>query len=1577
VSVSTPGLRTYKLTALAAALAAALACIFACPFASAGEEPGVRAPGAAEYSAYSGHSETPPGRATGFIPPGVHIPRTRQKMPLLEAPSLPSRFDWREYGKVTGVRNQGACGSCYAFAALANVEARLLVAGEPEYDFSENNAKECEWYESSCSGGNYFRIASFLSQYGTVLETCDPYVAAPVACKTTCPHIITLLGWNLISADTIPDPELVKSYVYAYGPVYTSFYAGSGDSWGSEFRHYDGSYTLFHEGNDEPNHAVLIIGWDDDLAHAGGQGAWICKNSWGSEWGGPCGYGVRSGYFTMGYGSANMGWYTSFMSEWQAYDPDGRLLYYDEGGYSEDFEEFGSTTGWALVRFYPEEDMRIERVEFWTTDATSDVDVYLYDDFDGSSPGGLLASSLDHAYPEVGYHSVELAGPVVIDAGDEVCAVVRFTNESFASPIALDDQGPAETGRCFVSTDGSSWQDIKSVEGHASSDIGIRLRGTEVENSHTLRVPDDVETLLEAVYIADAGDTLIVAPGTHAAMGLEIDEALVILSEAGPESTFIDAGGSALTAPAADVIAFRDVGSGALLRGFTITGLEGAMGASAVSIQNASPRIEDCIIAGISTTAGAVFNVTGGSPQIANCTIHNNSVFSAVYFGSSSGGSVERCIISGTKSGEAMTCLSGTTPVFSCNDVYGNYGGDDICGIDGGGNFSEDPLFCNAAGGDYALQDASPCLAGYGCGLVGALGQGCPTHIPEALEAFSAASRDESMLLTWTLPDPPVQGAYILYSTTGYPTGPGDGAPVEDGNLGYFPGSPASQDSCLHTGLANGTTYYYTAFAYNGDLKSAVGLEATAAPEDVYPPAPPSGPGAEPALAQVTLSWTYPGDADLEGVMVRYSTASYPPTQVDGSPVENGNGGVFEGDPGGDTAFVHAGLTDDITYYYSLFAFDEIPLYSGAAQVSASPGDAVPPGPVTGFTVEQADTSLRLIWTNPDDADFNGTLIMYSTVSFPEEITNGGPVPNGADGRFHGEAAEQDTFTHNGLINGETYYYTAFAYDDRLNYSVGAGASGTPADTLPPGWPQGFTAAAEDSAVTLRWTNPGDHDYECTLIRYSTVSYPMSAAEGTALENGAGGEFHGERAQADSFVHCGLENDMTYYYSAFATDEASNYSVPSRASAVPRDNLPPRPAAFSAAAAGDGSVRLRWIAPDDEDVEGVAVRYSTADYPASAATGTAVENGSDGRFPAWPAEPDSFDHEWLNNETRYYYSIFAYDEAFNYSAGDTISVTPYDQTPPILSVSVFQNPYITNHLDVFVVASEAMDGASMTCSVGGTPVDLAMSDEEEHVCRADFDLGSTGNISIEVSGSDLRGNPASASRTFSSSSVSALAGGTVLSPDGNFSAHLAGGHLERDSYILVFESAADGIDAGDAGYVPGDVVYDMSPGALGAEGFFEISVTYGEHVPDPERLALARVEQGRAVAVDSYLRRGEAGVVAFVRRLGSYTLIRRTDETTPDYGSGSLAVYQNAPNPFLNSTGIAFRLPRMEKVTAGIFTVEGRQVRRLLDQVLPPGTHILEWDGLDSNGGRVAGGVYLYRVGAGSESATRKMVLLR
>lgn len=737
---------------------------------------------------------------------------------------------------------------------------------------------------------------------------------------------------------------------------------------------------------------------------------------------------------------------------------------------------------------------------------------------------------------------------------------------------------------------------------------------------------------------------------------------------------------------------------------------------------------------------------------------------------------------------------------------------------------------------------------------------------------------------------------------------------------------------------------------------------------DTLPPGAVTVFTATPSDESVMLEWTNPGDADFARTIIRYSAASYPGTPLEGNPVENGAGGAFPGESSTSDGFIHQGLTNQTTYYYTAFAFDSSYNYSSGVIASAMPFDDDPPLPVVQFTAEGSDTTVTLIWTNPDDSDFDHTLIRYSTTGYPTGPGTGSAVENGLNGKFEGAAASVDTFYHTGLDNNEIYYYTAFAGDEMPNYAAGVSVMGNPEDNTAPPAVASFSSTADDTTVTLRWTNPDDADFDHTLIRYSTSGYPSLPTEGVAVENGSGGMFDADAATPDSFAHTGLENGTLYYYAAFAGDEVPNYAAAKTTSATPVDTVAPGPAsAFTALALNDGTVKLRWTGAGESDAMGVHIRYSDTAYPDDETGGDYVDNGAGGMFDGAPAEADSFIHSGLDVGTLYYYAAFAYDEEDNYSDGVTASATPADEVAPTFDISVFQNPYITNHLDVFVIPAEAIFDTSLVVVVNGTEtLDMTVTDASERVYRGDYDLYATGSMSIRASARDVNDNYGWTERSFSSTFVLAGSGGVARSLDGLCQVKIPGSSVTSDMYILVLEE-----------WKPdGDVIYEFSPsGALG--DFAELSVTFSGGLACPEHLSLARVEDGEAMPIESYIADGENRIVAHVDRLGSFSLVWRTDIETPVYGEGDLAVYQNIPNPFIGKTTIAFEMPRLGSVKVDIVSVDGRIIRNLFDDTVLPGRRSVDWDGHDAGGNRVASGVYLYRVRTDSKVVTKKMILLR
>ena len=441
---------------------------------AAAPDPAAAAPAPQRAPAPALPASDTPAPGTGFVPPSHDLAHVVLAL-ADRSHSLPSRYDTRDLGLVSSVKNQGACGSCYAFAAAADLESTILAVHGVEVDLSENHLKECHFEARSCSGGNAGMVMNLATWQGAVREACDPYVAADVACETGCDLAFAVRGWRWLQGSTLPDVAALKQALVDHGPLSTTVFAGdaSTPAWQAEYNGWNGGPGLYHPGTETPNHAVLLVGWDDDHPHAGGgTGCWIVKNSWGTGWGDDCGSGGEAGYFTIAYGSASIGTYTSVITGVMPAYPELAVSGWDEGGWTSEYG-YGVTTAWAMARFDATEVTNLHCVEFWTTDACSDLDVFVYDTFAGGSPGGLLATLADATADGPGYHSLELATPLPLTPGNDYYVAVRFRNVSYTYPVAVDGQGARGSGHTWLSHDGSSWTDLGAS---LACEAGIRIR---------------------------------------------------------------------------------------------------------------------------------------------------------------------------------------------------------------------------------------------------------------------------------------------------------------------------------------------------------------------------------------------------------------------------------------------------------------------------------------------------------------------------------------------------------------------------------------------------------------------------------------------------------------------------------------------------------------------------------------------------------------------------------------------------------------------------------------------------------------------------------------------------------------------------------------------------------------------------------------------------------------------------------------------------------------------------------------------------------------------------------------------
>jgi len=211
---------------------------------------------------------------------------------------LPDFFDWRSAnGKnyITPVRDQGLCGSCWAFSAVAVLEGEVnAYYNNPSInlDLSEQDLVSC-FNGPGCEGATSYQLAvlysSYYHKYGVATESCFPYSATNNACANKCPawqvDAWKIKGYQAVSLSV----DSLKQALIAHGPievgmtVYNDFFAYT-----SGIYQHTTEETAGH-------HAVTIVGYGvyDGAVY------WIVKNSWGTAWG-------ENGYFRIFSGDSNI-----------------------------------------------------------------------------------------------------------------------------------------------------------------------------------------------------------------------------------------------------------------------------------------------------------------------------------------------------------------------------------------------------------------------------------------------------------------------------------------------------------------------------------------------------------------------------------------------------------------------------------------------------------------------------------------------------------------------------------------------------------------------------------------------------------------------------------------------------------------------------------------------------------------------------------------------------------------------------------------------------------------------------------------------------------------------------------------------------------------------------------------------------------------------------------------------------------------------------------------------------------------------------------------------------------------------
>ena len=222
--------------------------------------------------------------------------------------SLPSKFDLRDWGWVTPVRNQGHMGACWAFGTFGAIESAVLRYLGLEIDGSENNMQDTslQYYrygtKGMVEGGSILSGALYaLSWFGVIYSEDDSYdefgKISPIIAINNSIHLQDVVF--IPPRKNVTDNNLLKEAIIKYGAVGITYYAEQ-----STPEYNPATGAQYGNVNKGVNHGVTLIGWDDNYSASNflitppGDGAWIFKNSWGGDQG-------NDGYYYASYYDVN------------------------------------------------------------------------------------------------------------------------------------------------------------------------------------------------------------------------------------------------------------------------------------------------------------------------------------------------------------------------------------------------------------------------------------------------------------------------------------------------------------------------------------------------------------------------------------------------------------------------------------------------------------------------------------------------------------------------------------------------------------------------------------------------------------------------------------------------------------------------------------------------------------------------------------------------------------------------------------------------------------------------------------------------------------------------------------------------------------------------------------------------------------------------------------------------------------------------------------------------------------------------------------------------------------------------
>ena len=381
-------------------------------------------------------------------------------------PFLPAYFNYADIGKISFARDQGNLGTCWAFAALSAVESTLLP--EEDRDFSEDHMLHNNGFGLKLEdGGDYIMALAYLSSWkGPVNEEDDPY-----GDDETDPSLPPVKHVQEVQILQEKNHEKIKELVYKYGAVETSVYISLLDANTIDLEYFDTETSSYCYPYDAvPNHEIVIIGWDDHYPasnfkkQVSRDGAFICRNSWGANFG-------NDGIFYVSYEDSVIGSSGEVYSRVEPADNYDHIYQYDECGWIGRVG-YNKNHGFFANIYTAEGEESLEAVSFYATGPQTTYKVYATTNV-GTKGSGIISLPkevlAEGSFKNAGYYTVKLDKPIPLSAGEDYAVIVEIDTPGSSHPIAMeinaDDMrtNPVvlDGKRSYISNYGDAWENTQ------------------------------------------------------------------------------------------------------------------------------------------------------------------------------------------------------------------------------------------------------------------------------------------------------------------------------------------------------------------------------------------------------------------------------------------------------------------------------------------------------------------------------------------------------------------------------------------------------------------------------------------------------------------------------------------------------------------------------------------------------------------------------------------------------------------------------------------------------------------------------------------------------------------------------------------------------------------------------------------------------------------------------------------------------------------------------------------------------------------------------------------------------------